>query len=203
MTWPSPLELVASFLSAVGVWLTARQLVLSWPVGIVGLLLSAWVYWETRLYGQTALQFVFIAISVYGWRHWVRGGDRDGREPGDTAHGSLRVTRMPARWWPAVVLATAAGALGIGWFLATQTDGAIPWLDASLLAVSLAAQWMQSRKYVDCWAVWIAVDVIYVPTFISQGLLTFAVLYAFFLVLAADGWRAWRRDMRNARPVAV
>ncbi|MGH9202146.1 MAG: nicotinamide mononucleotide transporter [Vicinamibacterales bacterium] len=42
---------------------------------------------------------------------------------------------------------------------------------------------------------WIAVDVVYVPMFISQGLYATAMLYAAFLVLAAMGFVDWRRSV--------
>src|SRR5512134_2156445 len=91
MTWLSPLELAAAVLSALGVWLTARERIASWPVGIVGLVLYAWVFQQSRLYGEMGLQFVFVAISAYGWWHWVHG-DRASGAP--AAPAVLRVTRM-------------------------------------------------------------------------------------------------------------
>ena len=77
------------------------------------------------------------------------------------------------------------------------TDAALPYMDSSLTAASLAAQWMMTRKYVENWLVWIAVDVVYVPMFIYKRLYPTAALYAVFLVLAAMGWVQWRRSMRS------
>lgn len=182
----SPIELVAAVVGAVSVYLSVRERVWAWPTGIVNVLLYVWVFWKARLYADMGLQVVYAAISVYGWYHWLRGGARG---------GELRVTRMPVRWWPAVVVLTAAGAWGVGHLLATSTDAAIPYLDAALTATSLAAQWMLSRKYVENWLVWIVVDIVYVPTFVSRGLVATAVLYAVFLGLAVAGWRAWRRSL--------
>lgn len=189
----SPLELIAALVGAVSVWLTVREHVWSWPTAIVNVLLYTWVFWHARLYADMGLQVVYAVLSAYGWWHWLHGGDRG---------GALRVTRLPGRWWLPLLTGTALAGWGVGHLLATGTDAAIPYLDAGLTATSLLAQWMQTRKYVETWILWIAVDVVYVPTFVTRGLPATAVLYAVFLVLAVLGLREWRRSMRQA-PVAA
>ena len=81
------------------------------------------------------------------------------------------------------------------------TNAAIPWLDSFLTTSSLIAQWMMTRKILENWTVWIVLDVIYVPMFISRGLWFTAGNYAVYLVLAFIGFRDWRRslEMRGAR----
>lgn len=189
-------ELAAAVLSAIGVWLGVRQAVWNWPFGIVSVLMYAWIFFRARLYADAGLQLFYAGISVYGWWHWLTGGRRaDGSDGAPAA--ALPVTRMPAAWWPAVVGVTALAGWGIGHLLATQTNAAIPYLDAALTATSLTAQWMLTRKYVENWLLWIAVDVVYVPTYLARALPVTAVLYAVFLVLAVMGWREWRRAVRS------
>jgi nicotinamide mononucleotide transporter len=107
------------------------------------------------------------------------------------------VTRTSARL--ALLLAgiavTAAFAIGAG--LARFTDAALPWLDAGTTAVSLVAQWMMTRKLLENWLIWIAVDVVYVGMYFSQGLRLTAGLYAAFLVLATLGFFSWRTSLRT------
>jgi nicotinamide mononucleotide transporter len=43
--------------------------------------------------------------------------------------------------------------------------------------------------------VWVAVDIIYVPMFLHQGLFATAGLYAVFLALAVLGFRDWSRSV--------
>src|SRR6187402_2184656 len=70
----------------------------------------------------------------------------------------------------------------------------VAWLDAALTAFSLVAQWWQARRHAAAWWLWIAVDVIYVGEYVYKSLPITAVLYAGFVVLAAIGLRAWRRE---------
>jgi len=183
----SRLELFAAVVGAVSVFLSGRQSLWAWPTAIVNVVSYAVVFFGAKLYADMGLQVVYAVLSCYGWYEWRYGGAR--RTP-------LPVTRTPARLWPLLVLIAAALTLLVGGGLARWTDASIPYMDAGLTAVSLVAQWMMTRKLLENWLVWIAVDVVYVPVFLSRGLHVTAALYAVFLALAIGGWIAWRRDWR-------
>jgi nicotinamide mononucleotide transporter len=190
----SPLEIVAALFGAVSVYLSARQRIASWPTAIVNVLLSAVVYYRARLYSDTGLQFVYFALSVYGWYEWKYGGAN---------RTELPVTRTPRRQVPVLAALALAGAVALGLLTTRYTDvlqhnrAWVPWTDATLTAASLVAQWMMTRKLLGNWLVWIAVDVVYVPLLAYKGLYAFAVLYAVFLGLAVKGYVEWRRDLRG------
>ena len=66
----------------------------------------------------------------------------------------------------------AAGAIGsvaLGLLLRHRTDAALPFPDAATTAFSLVAQWMATRKWLENWLVWIAVDVVYVAMYVVPG----------------------------------
>jgi nicotinamide mononucleotide transporter len=196
----SALEVVAALFGAVSVYLSARQRIASWPTAIVNVLLSAVVYYRARLYSDTGLQFVYFALSVYGWYEWKYGGAN---------RTELPVTRTPRTRWPLLAAAAAAGAVSLGLLTTRYTDvlqhnrGWVPWTDASLAAVSLVAQWMMTRKLLENWLLWVAVDVVYVPLLAYKGLYAFALLYTVFLGLAVKGYVDWRRDLRGRETPAA
>ena len=181
----SALEVIAAAFGVISVYLSTRQNIWSWPTAIVNVALYTVVFYQGRLYGQMGLQPIYLALSVYGWYQWLHGGEQ---------HTELRVSRAS----PRLLGALAALNLVLWLVLAAvlrQTDAALPWLDALLTTTSLVAQWMMTRKILENWLIWIAVDVVYVPMFVSQGLYATAVLYAAFLVLAVMGYVEWRRSL--------
>jgi nicotinamide mononucleotide transporter len=186
----SELEIVAALVGALSVYLSTRQHLWSWPTAIVNVLLYAYIFHGAKLYADMGLQVVYAGLSCYGWYEWQYGGAR--RTP-------LPVTRTPARHWPLLVALVVAGSLVLGWTMTRFTDAAIPYVDSALTAVSLLAQWMMTRKLLEHWLVWIAVDLVYVPVYVSRQLPATAVLYAVFLVLAVMGYVSWRRDWRAAQ----
>jgi nicotinamide mononucleotide transporter len=93
-----------------------------------------------------------------------------------------------------VILAAAASGI-LGYWLRARTDEALPYVDGFTTSFSLAAQWMQARKYLENWPVWVVVDVAYVGMSLSQGLTLTAGLYGVYVGLALLGLRDWRRSM--------
>jgi nicotinamide mononucleotide transporter len=181
----SPLEVVAAAFGVISVFLSTRQNIWSWPTAIVNVALYAVVFYQGRLYGQMGLQPIYLALSVYGWYQWLRGGE---------AHTALRVSSASPRLIGALAVLNVVAWLALAAVL-RRTDAALPWLDALLTTTSLVAQWMMTRKILQNWLLWVAVDVVYVPMFISQRLYATAILYAAFLVLAVMGYVEWRRSL--------
>lgn len=178
-------ELFGFITGVLNVWLVTRQSIWSWPLGVLNAVFYMVVFARTGLYSDTGLQVVYFVLSLYGWYHWLRGGPQ--QEP-------VVVTRTPRRTW-AIVSAIAV----VTWLLlSTITQrlpgAALPYLDAALVAISLVAQWMMTRKLLENWLLWIAVDVVYIGLFINRGLPLTAVLYAVFLGLAMLGYVQWKRS---------
>jgi len=181
----SGLELFAAALGAIAVWLTVKQNPWCWPIGLVMVLLYSWIFFEVKLYSDMLLQVVYAALQLYGWWQWTRAGE--------TTHGR-EVSRLDGR---SVTFSLAIGALGsllLGAAMVRWTDAAQPWLDAALTGFSLVAQVWMAQKRVQCWPLWIALDVIFVGLFIYKGLYLTATLYGLFTVIAVQGWREWRAD---------
>ena len=179
----SPLELFAALLGAISVWLSVRQNIWSWPTAIVNVVLYALVFYDAKLYADMGLQVIYAVLSIYGWYEWLYGG------AGRTV---LHVSRTGPRLGALLALIAAIGSGVLGVFLHHATDAALPFMDSFLSSTSLVAQWMMTKKLLENWLVWIAVDVLYVGMFIFKGLYLTAGLYAVFLALAVKGYVDWR-----------
>jgi nicotinamide mononucleotide transporter len=181
VTW---LELLAVVLALAMVAANFRVHAAAWPLAIGSSLLYALLFADTRLYGQAALQGLFIAVALWGWWQWLHGRTADGQP--------LRVRRLPLRAAKLLAAGTMAAWLLLGWALARGTDSPAPYLDALPTAGAIAGQWLLARKYLENWAVWLGVNVFSVALFWHQALWFTAGLYALFALLSVLGWRAWR-----------
>jgi nicotinamide mononucleotide transporter len=79
------------------------------------------------------------------------------------------------------------------------TDAAFPWWDASVAMISIAAQILLSRRYIENWPLWVLVDADALLLYHIKGLELTAGLYAVFLVVAAWGWHEWGKVDRVQR----
>lgn len=179
------LEIVAAAFGIISVYLSVRQNIWSWPTAIVNVGLYIFVFYRSRLYADTGLQVVYVVLNCYGWYNWLHGGkNRTG----------LVVSRTPLRLALVLIACVTASTLAMGSLLDRHTDAALPRLDALTTSTSLAAQWMMTRKLLENWLVWVAVDVVYIGMYIDRSLYVTAVLYFVFLVLSAFGYKQWRES---------
>jgi len=184
------LEAVAVVFGIVSVWLSVREHVVSWPTAIVSVSLYFFVFKDARLYADMGLQVFYAAISAYGWYHWLYGGaDRS----------QLKVSPTPRTVWLGLPVVWSVGTLALGTLLHRTTNAALPYVDSALTVGSLLAQWMMTRKYVENWAIWVALDVAYVVVFLNRDLKLTAFLYVVYGILAWRGLVEWRRSLQGER----
>ncbi len=180
----APLELVSFVLALITVSLSIRQNHWSWLFSIVSSATYAVVFFQAKLYGDSGLQIVFIALSIWGWYQWLRGS---------STHSVLAVSRLSRRGWVLSGIAWLAGFVVLSVFLQRFTDTDVPHADGLLTAGSLLGQCLLSRKKLENWLVWIIVDALYVGLYLYKGLTLTALLYGVFVLMALAGWRAWRK----------
>ncbi|HXI14173.1 MAG TPA: nicotinamide riboside transporter PnuC [Thermoanaerobaculia bacterium] len=191
MSW---IEIIGALFGAVSVYLSVRENIWSWPTAIVNVFLYIFVFHGAKLYADMGLQVVYLVLSFYGWYQWLYGG---------TGRTELPVSQTPPKRAMLMLLAAALFAVVLGVTLKKSTDASLPYWDAATTSFSLLAQWMMTRKLLENWLIWIAVDVVYVGMYIKKALYPTALLYAVFLVLAVLGYRAWKKSLREGRLPAL
>lgn len=175
------------------VFLSTRENIWSWPTALVNVALFFFLFLKSGLYSDTGLQAVYFALSLYGWYEWLYGG------AGRTA---LPVSRTTRRVWLALVAIGVAAWATLSTITARLPGTALPHLDAATTTVSLLAQWMMTRKLLENWLLWIAVDVVYVGMFVYKGLYLTAINYAVYLLLAVLGYTTWRGSLAREAATA-
>jgi len=195
------LEIIGVVVSALAIWLTARRNMWCWPIGLASVALYGWIFFDAKLYSDMLLQGAFALLQVYGWWRWQVQKQQAAAAP-DAGDGIQVRVVSGLSLLPGLVLA-GCGSVALGWLMAKLTDAALPFMDASLTAFSLIAQYWTARRYLASWWLWIVVDTIYVGMFIFKGLLPTAGLYALFIVLAVIGLRDWSKALRAARERGV
>jgi nicotinamide mononucleotide transporter len=182
------LETAGVVTGAACVLLVVWRSVWNFPVGIASCVAYLVFFAQGRLYADAGLQVVFILLSIHGWVAWVRGRadvTPVRRVPIDELTALAIV--FPALWWSLVLLLEHVG-------------GAAPTLDAFVTTLSLAAQWLLNRRYIESWLGWIVVDQVSVALFWSRDMRLTAGLYAIFLVMCVAGLVEWRRHLGGKGP---
>lgn len=182
------IELIAVICGFLCVFFTIRENIWCWPTGLVQVSLYVYVFFEAKLYSDVILHIIYIFMNIYGWYFWLHGGQRK---------QEAKVTALAERWLAGTVAGSAIAMLLLGYVMASRTDASFPYGDAFTTAFSLSAQWLMSRKKLESWHFWIAVDVVAIYIYAVKGLHLTAGLYAAFLIMAIIGLQKWKQSMQH------
>ena len=187
-------ELLGFATGLAAVALAARRHPATFPVGLANAVFFVVLFADERLFADAGLQVAFAVLMLWGWWTWLHGG------PG---RAELPVTRAT----PRLLLGTLLGIAALTALLVPvlrEAHGAAPFWDALGTATSIGAQVLLNLKKLESWWLWIAVDLLYVPLFLSRDLVLTAVVYCVFLGICIGALRGWRRELAGAdQPVAV
>ena len=184
----SLLEAIAVVLGLINVVLVVQRSLWNYPFGIAMVLLYAHIFFGARLYSDALLQVFFLVVQIYGWVHWARVA----AETGDVA--VVRLSPGARLGW---VIGCAVATALWGWTMYRFTDAAYPWWDGGVAILSVAAQLLMSRRFIENWVLWIAVDVLAIGLYAAKDLSLTAGLYGVFLLLSVWGLIGWRGAERR------
>ena len=184
----SPLEIAAVCFGLANVALIVGKSVWNFPFGIVMVSLYAVIFFEARLYSEMLLQVFFLVVQLFGWWKWLTAIEDD---------GELLVTWSSAPVMLASLAATGVLALALGSAMDRWTNAAAPYVDATVTAASVVAQFLLSFRRIENWVYWIAIDCLSIGLYVWRGLNLTAGLYVVLLLMSAAGLGAWLRSPRS------
>jgi nicotinamide mononucleotide transporter len=143
-------------------------------------------------------QVYYLLTGFYGWWVWLSAGKPDEKKQKTALKITHSSTMHNLIYAGAIVIGTAA----LGWFMARiqiffpsvfPEAASFPYLDAFTTVVSFAATILIIYKKIECWHLWILVDIIGVGLYFAKGVVFVSLLYFIFLILATNGLITWLR----------
>jgi nicotinamide mononucleotide transporter len=72
----SYLEFVGTIFNLWCVWLAAKNKISTWPIGLVGIVLYIFLFYQIQLYSDLVEQLYFFVMTFYGWYLWLALGKK-------------------------------------------------------------------------------------------------------------------------------
>ena len=185
------LQIVGVVLGLLYLWLEYKANIWLWVVGLIMPIVHGTLYFQSGLYADFSMQLYYIAAGVYGLIVWLRGAKKTENR------SELKITSTPLAVWVAIAGLYVLLHAAIYLFLVNFTDSSVPFWDSLTTALCIVAYWMLSRKYVEQWLVWLAVDVVTVGLYIYKDIPLTAGLYALYSTMAVAGYLRWRKMMKE------
>lgn len=191
----SYIEFVGTICYLGSVWLISQRNMLTWPVGIVSVLLYMALFYQIRLYSDTIEQIYYLGTSIYGWWYWNK------TRPGSHRTFDIQYSSTPGMLGWAGVTSGISLVTGVvmsrihihlpGVF---PEQASFPYLDAFTTIMSFTAMWLLARKRIESWLYWIIVDIIGIWLYYMKEVKFISLLYVILLGMAIYGFVSWNKN---------
>jgi nicotinamide mononucleotide transporter len=163
---------------------------LCWYCAFFSTALYVWIFGDVSLYMESALNVYYMAMAIYGWLQWQRGGaDKSG----------VKIIRWTTRQHILGVAIILAASVTSGYLLSSNTAAKLPYLDSFTTWGSVFTTIMVAQKVLENWLYWIVINSVSIYLYIDRGLDQTAVMFFLYLGLAAVGFLMWKKayDSQN------
>jgi len=195
----SYVELIGTTFYLWSVWLISKRRMLTWPIGIVSVLLYMVLFYQIRLYSDTIEQVYYLGASIYGWVIWNKSPKDDGQIT-DVVYSN----KQTAIFW---IIVTGVVTVLVSIFMNKihlifpalfPEEASYPFLDALTTIMSFTAMWLMAKKKIESWIYWIIVDVIGIWLYFVKDVKFISLLYIILLVMAVNALRSWHKALRQS-----
>ncbi|HAT6805116.1 TPA: nicotinamide riboside transporter PnuC [Citrobacter freundii] len=200
-------ETIGTVFGLLCIWYASREKIINYLFGLINVTLFAAIFFQIQLYASLLLQVFFFAANIYGWYAWSRQNEAQeaalkvrwlSRQHALVLGGicSVAIVLMTLFIDPVFAMLTRAmlsllQTAGIQVAMPELQPDAFPFWDSTMLVLSVAAMVLMTRKYVENWLLWVAIDVVSVVIYAVQGVFAMSLEYVLLTVIAVTGSYNW------------
>ena len=186
----TPIETFAVLMAIGYLLLAIRENIWCWFFAGISTALYVWLFFEARLYMESALNAFYFGMAIYGWYVWLSGRSEGHERP---------VVRWPAATHATAIAATVLVSLVSGYLLSRHTDAVYPYVDSMTTWAAIWATFLVARKVLENWWYWLAIDAASVFIYWSRDLELTAALFILYVIMIPFGIVSWTRSWRGAQ----
>lgn len=198
----SHLEFWATLSGGLAVWLSVKENVWSWILGLVNVCLASILFYQIQLYPDMFLQGFFFVTNILGFWQW-----KFPKVEFANSKNELKITILELK----TTFILLFGGLIVTYILGTfsknlheifpklfSLPSAFPYMDSFTTVMSIIATFLLIKKKVEAWWLWLAIDIISTYMYFVKDVKLYSILYLVFCIIAVFGAVDWTRKWRNS-----
>ncbi|OGT36514.1 MAG: hypothetical protein A3F12_02195 [Gammaproteobacteria bacterium RIFCSPHIGHO2_12_FULL_38_14] len=185
-------EMLAVLSGFFNIYLTVIESMWNWLFGMIAVSIYAVIFFHVKLYADMSLQLVFFGLQFYGLYQWHYGGKEK---------STCKISKATRSTWSTAIIAFIFLFSSYIYILKAYTDSTTIIIDAFTTSLSLIAQWMMSKKWVEHWWIWIIVNIISIYMYINKNLYFTSILYGIYFFLCLIGYHLWKKQLYHTSSI--
>ena len=187
------LELLSVIFGLIYLVLLIKQNILCWLFGIVGSVLSIFLFYHSKLYSEALLYSYYVVMGFYGYYLWSQ---KNNDYPNESI--SLTVSDKGLFFHVFCVITTSVLALALAWFFDSYTDADWPYLDAFTTMFSFLATYLEAKKVLSGWVYWIVINGLTIGLYYNKDLDYYSALTLIYFIMSFVGYFKWKKELAIA-----
>jgi len=192
----SYLEFIGTLAGLISVYYATKANILTWSTGILNELAFFALFFQVQLYSDMLLQAFFLLISIQGWINWKT----------NQGTGKYQIAFLTKKKLILVFIGIILSSILVGIIMTNihqycplifHKPAAFPFTDAFVAILSIVATLLMIYKKVECWYLWILVDLISIAMYFFKNLFVVSGEYIIFLLLAIYGLLNWIKQYKH------
>ncbi len=208
------LELIAAIFGVMSVFYAKKENILVFPTGIISTALYVYLLSQWALYGDLIINIYYTLMSIYGWYMWSRiVDDKQHHLPISRTNTSDKLKTFGIFLFTSIFVIAVYRYYdvmpnhlnfteSVNYAYTNLTSGNLedfrkitPFLDTFTTGIFFAAMWLMANKKLENWTLWIVGDLVSIPLYFVKGYGFTGIQYAIFLILAFQGYNAWKKNL--------
>jgi nicotinamide mononucleotide transporter len=195
----SYIEFSGTTLGLASVWLATKANIHTWTTGILNVIAFFIIYYQIQLYSDMFLQIFFLGSSILGLWQWYKK---------KLVKNDKIITSLNQNYLIYIIMSIIIFSILLGFFMSRihiyypdffKKPTSYPYTDALISILSIYATFIMAYKKVECWILWILVDIISSILYFQKGVLFISLEYFLFLIMAIIGLFQWIKSIKYAQ----
>ncbi|BFT31020.1 nicotinamide riboside transporter PnuC [Alteromonas sp. D210916BOD_24] len=186
----SIVEWVAVVLAIGYVLLAAIQNSWCWLCAFVSTAIYTWLFWQVTLPFQSALNFFYMVMAIYGYFQWTKSSTEGDSKP---------VWYWPMRYHVLIVPLMLIAAWSLAHIAQSQFNSEFLLLDASINLLSVVTTFMVAHKVLQNWVYWFFINLASAYLYLQVGYVLSACLFLGYVGFSVFGYYQWHKQYREQR----
>lgn len=185
MQWLEILGVVSALLFTI---LAAYEKKACWPFGIISSAIYVYLCVEIKLYQDAIINLYYVFMAMYGWWKW--------NKPTAIDKSTLKITTLTSKQRLHYLIMASIFTAISGSFFYFYTDASFPFADAFTTVFAFLATWLQARKKIENWGVFLVVDAVSSVLYFQKSLYLTSLLFVLYTLLCVFAWNRWKEKLR-------
>lgn len=195
----SYIEFFGTIFTGWSVYLAAKNKIITWPIGLVGIILYGFLFYQIHLYSDLLEQVYYFITTFWGWYLWHKPKSKSVT---DEENNELKVGSVKLGEYLPYSIAIVVFTLILGSFMSRihqilpayfPEAASFAYLDSFTTILSFVATIFLAKRKIENWHLWIVVDVIGIWLYYQKGVAFLSLLYLAFLINALFGLSKWKK----------